>query len=101
MISERYKNNGKVSIRLNKIQKAAKLSIEQKIASGVYRFENAVCPVCNSVDYEQLAEKDRYGLYCNTVICKNCGLLITTPMMTQESLNLFYSEDYDTLYRGE
>jgi 2-polyprenyl-3-methyl-5-hydroxy-6-metoxy-1,4-benzoquinol methylase len=101
MLSERYKNDGKVSIRLNEVQKATKLNVEQKIASGVYRFEDTICPGCNSANYEHLAEKDRYGLYCNTVICKNCGLLITTPMMTRESLNLFYAEDYAALYRGK
>jgi 2-polyprenyl-3-methyl-5-hydroxy-6-metoxy-1,4-benzoquinol methylase len=101
MLSKRYKNDGKASIRLNGIQQAAKWRVEQKIASGIYQFEDTVCPVCNSACYEQLAEKDRYGLYCNTVICKNCGLLITTPMMTQTSLGLFYLEDYEELYRGK
>jgi 2-polyprenyl-3-methyl-5-hydroxy-6-metoxy-1,4-benzoquinol methylase len=100
MISKRYENDGKASIRLNEIRKMAKLDVEQKMASGIYQFKDALCPVCNSVEYEHLAEKDRYGLYCNTVICKKCGLLITTPMMTQESLNLFYSGDFDALCRG-
>jgi hypothetical protein len=100
MLSERYKNDGKVSVRLNEVQKTAKLKVEQKIASGVYRFEDAVYPVCNNAEYEHLAEKDRYGLYCNTVICKKCGLLITHPRMNQVSLNQFYSEDYRELYTG-
>jgi SAM-dependent methyltransferase len=82
------------------VQKAAKLKVEQKIALGVYWFEDTVCPVCSSEDYEQLAEKDRYGLYCKTVICKKCGLLITHPRMNQASLNQFYSEDYRELYTG-
>jgi 2-polyprenyl-3-methyl-5-hydroxy-6-metoxy-1,4-benzoquinol methylase len=100
MISKRYRNDGKASIRLNEIRKRAKLDVEQKLVSGVYQLEDALCPVCHSTEYEHLAEKDRYGLYCNTVICKTCGLLITTPMMTQDSLNLFYSGDFDALCRG-
>jgi SAM-dependent methyltransferase len=78
----------------------AKLDVEQKMISGTYQFEDALCPVCNGAEYEHLSEKDRYGLHHNTVICKNCGLLITTPMMTQSSLNLFYLEDFDALCRG-
>jgi 2-polyprenyl-3-methyl-5-hydroxy-6-metoxy-1,4-benzoquinol methylase len=100
MISERHRNDGKATIRLNRVQRAAKLKVERKIASGVYQFEEAVCPVCGRAEYEHLAEKDRFGLYCNTVICKSCGLLITNPRMNQESLNQFYSDDYRELYTG-
>jgi 2-polyprenyl-3-methyl-5-hydroxy-6-metoxy-1,4-benzoquinol methylase len=101
MISERYKNDGKITIfHMNRVQKTAKVNIEKKITSGRYTFIETVCPVCGHADYEHLAEKDRYGLYCCTVICKTCGLLITTPRMTKESLNLFYSEDYRDLYNG-
>jgi 2-polyprenyl-3-methyl-5-hydroxy-6-metoxy-1,4-benzoquinol methylase len=100
MLNNRYINNGKPSIYLNTIQKKAKLEVERKIATNIYSFEQVVCPICEHTEYELLAEKDRYGLYCNTVICKTCGLLITNPAMTKVSLDSFYSDDYRELYVG-
>jgi 2-polyprenyl-3-methyl-5-hydroxy-6-metoxy-1,4-benzoquinol methylase len=100
MISKRYRNDGKITIfHMNRVQKAAKANIERKIASGRYTFIETG-PICGHTDYERLAEKDRYGLHCCTVICRRCGLLVTIPRMTKESLNLFYSEDYRDLYNG-
>jgi hypothetical protein len=58
------------------------------------------CPICGSTDYHLLAQKDRYGLPINTVMCRQCGLLMSNPIMTQESLKEFYSEDYRELYIG-
>ena len=100
MLSPRYKNDGKPSIPLTDVQQKAKATVERKTADKTYVFEQTACPVCDGSDYETLSEKDRYGLYCNTVICKNCGLLMTNPRMTKESLNKFYSDDYRELYTG-
>ncbi|MDR1502834.1 MAG: class I SAM-dependent methyltransferase [Prevotella sp.] len=100
MISKRYGNDGKSFLRLNSVQKYAQLRVKRKIIEKSYTFEEVLCPVCGSSNYDKLAEKDRYGLYCNTVICKDCGLLIINPTMTQKSLEQFYLEDYRELYSG-
>lgn len=47
---------------------------------------------------ELLAQKDRYGLPVDTVICRRCGLVQTNPMLDQESLNQFYDSEYRPLY---
>jgi transcription elongation factor Elf1 len=100
MLNSRYKNDGKPSIPLTDIQQKAKANVERKTEDKTYVFEQTTCPVCDGSSYETLSEKDRYGLSCNTVICKNCGMLMTNPRMTKESLNKFYSDDYRELYVG-
>jgi 2-polyprenyl-3-methyl-5-hydroxy-6-metoxy-1,4-benzoquinol methylase len=100
LLSSKYKNDGRESVKLSEIQKAAKSNVKKKIETNIYSFEYIDCPICESTDYHLLAQKDRYGLPINTVICKKCGLLMANPVMTQESLNKFYSEDYRELYIG-
>jgi len=100
ILSERYKNDGKASEKLNEIQLLAKKRVEQKILANYYLFHDVKCPVCDMNDYELIAQKDRYGLPHNTVICKTCGLLITHPAMKDDSLEKFYEEDYRELYTG-
>jgi SAM-dependent methyltransferase len=100
MLSKRFVNDEIAAIFLNEIQKNAKRLLEQKIRDNIYTFEDVFCPVCETDDYKLLAQKDRYGLAVNTVICKKCGLLITTPRMTLSSLSNFYADDYRELYTG-
>jgi len=100
MLSNRYKYDCKPIIQLTPTQLTAKKRVENKILTQVYTFQNVNCPICESCDYELLSQKDRYGLPVTTVICKTCGLLITNPIMTQDSLNKFYAEDYRELYVG-
>lgn len=101
MLSKRYQFNTKPKLVLNKIQKRSKKIVEEKIYSGEYVFETVNCIVCGSADFETLAEKDRYGLFVSTVICKTCGLVQTNPRMNQESYNKFYDSVYRSLYLGK
>ena len=100
MISDRFVNNKKPYYKLNNIQFSAKSEVEAKIENGTYSFENISCPICKSISKEVIAEKDRYGLECTTVICKDCGAVYTNPRMTQESYNEFYDKEYRKLYVG-
>jgi hypothetical protein len=59
---------------LNGIQLTAKKRVEEKILKGYYQFHEILCPICNMNDYEIIAQKDRYGLLNNTVICKTFGI---------------------------
>jgi len=100
MLNKRYKFDGKSSLNLNKIQLENKKIVEDKIKSKKYKFEKVNCVICGRSNFELLAEKDRYGLYVSTVICKKCGLLQTNPRMTQLSYNDFYDINYRRLYGG-
>ena len=99
MLNNKYKYDNKPALRLTPTQLEAKKRIENKILTKVYTFQDVNCPVCEACNYELLSQKDRYGLPVTTVICKTCGLLISNPMMTQDSLNKYYADDNDELYR--
>lgn len=96
----RLKNDGKPELRLNQVQKSMKEQIEERINKKEYVFEEIDCPICKTDHCEKLGEKDRYGLYYPTVICKSCGLIYTKPRMTQDSYNKFYNSEYRKLYVG-
>jgi len=97
---KRLKNNGIPEMKLNRLQLDMKKQIESNIKENIYVFENIKCPICEIDHSEQLGEKDRYGLFYSTVICKDCGLIYTTPRMTQSSYNKFYNTEYRKLYGG-
>jgi len=100
MISPRYQNNYKPILDLNGVQLSKKRQIENKISSGHYKFEEISCAICSRSEFLQLAEKDRYGLYCSNVVCRGCGLVMINPRMTKDSYNEFYNQEYRSLYSG-
>lgn len=100
MLSKRFKNDAKPIRSLNELQQRMKKQVEEKIAEGIYSFEEVHCCVCGGSNFELLSEKDRYGLYHPVVICRDCGLIQTNPRMTQESYNEFYQIEYQKLYQG-
>ncbi len=102
MISERYVNDGKSLMELNDTQKKARDEVIGKIVSNEYTYEEYCCECGQTIEQmELIAEKDRYGIPVETRICKNCGLVMTNPRMTQESYNEFYDKEYRRLYVGD
>jgi 2-polyprenyl-3-methyl-5-hydroxy-6-metoxy-1,4-benzoquinol methylase len=101
MISNRYANNGKSSLKINEIQAQMVKQINEKIKNKKYIFESVSCAICNNKDYTKLSEKDRYGLYMPVVICNKCGLIQTNPRMNLQSYNEFYDTEFRKLYLGK
>ena len=52
------------------------------------------CNLCGREDFEQFAERDRYGLAVKTVRCKGCGLVFINPRMTAAGYRRFYADGY-------
>lgn len=100
MLGSRYVNDGKSLLELNELQKSMKGKVEQKIQQGSYSFESVTCCVCGGKNFEILAEKDRYGLYCPVVICRGCGLIQINPRMSWQAYREFYQREYRKLYDG-
>lgn len=100
MLNSRYDNDGKPILELNPLQLGMKHQIERKVASGHYAFEESPCPVCTTIDFDPLSRKDRYGLYLQVVVCRGCGLVQTSPRMTQEAFHEFYNTEYRPMYGG-
>lgn len=101
MIAKRYRNDGKPTVHLNELQLQMKRQIEDKVAAGIYSFEEVPCCVCGGTDFQTLSEKDRYGLSHSVVICRECGLIQANPRMTQDSYQRFYESEYRKLYGGQ
>ena len=100
MLSKRYEYDGKPIWKLNSLQNEMKKQIDLKVAQRIYQFESVSCPICNGENFETLSQKDRYGLYLNVVICKQCGLIQANPRMTKKSYEAFYNCEYTKLYRA-
>lgn len=101
LLSRRYAYDGKAYYKMNDIQIKAKQRVEERVNNGEYHFETFTCE-CGAKEesFRILAEKDRYGFKVQTVICKNCGLMMTNPRMTQDAYNLFYDSEYRKIYLG-
>lgn len=100
LISQRFKYSPQPAWRLSPTQAEAKADVERKIREDIYTFEEANC-FCGSSDRVTIAECDRYGLYVSTVICPSCGIVRTSPRMTQASYQHFYDTEYRKLYGDE
>ena len=66
--------------------------INEKINSGEWEQEKVSC-LCGKENKEIIAEVDRYGVICPTVICRSCGLIYLSPRLTDESYQHFYGSD--------
>lgn len=99
-LSERYANDGKASLNLSALQKEYIDVFEKKCRNGEYTLVQRKCE-CGQGDFEVIAQKDRYGIAVDTVICKNCGLIMTNPSLDEKSNNSFYDKEYPFIYRAE
>ena len=99
LMGRRYEADRMPNLKLNKIQQKAKEDVEKKCKLGIYQYTKIKCE-CGGQDFELISKKDRYGLPLDTVLCKQCGLMLTNPRMNQESYNNFYDEEYRRLYVG-
>ena len=100
MLGERFHQDNKSVLPLTKNQSNILKSIEKKIEEKHYVFSKMNCIVCNLGDFEKLSEKDRTGLPCSVVICKNCGLIQTNPRLSESNYLEFYKNEYRPFYHS-
>ena len=100
MIGKRYIDDKKACIKLSETQKKNIKLVENRINSGEYFFEKVKCQICNSDNFVNLSEKDRYGLKMSVIICKKCGLVQTNPRMDESSYQKFYKNEYRNIYES-
>ncbi len=96
-LSARLKFSPNSEIELNANQIAVRDRVRSHLDSGTYEQNEVPC-FCGESDGLIIAERDRYGLAVTTLLCMNCGLMRTSPRMTEESVIKFYREDYRALY---
>ena len=64
-------------------------------------FENVNCAICNSNDFDKLAEIGMFELPAHFGLCKKCGFGYLNPRWTAARYLKFYTEEYDQHYRPE
>ena len=99
LISDRFANDGKASLYISELQRDSIKQFEEKCRSGEYKLIKRECE-CGCGDFEVIAQKDRYGIAVDTVICRNCGLIMTNPCLDDSSNTSFYKKDYPYIYRA-
>ena len=82
------------------VHKYKKLFMED-ILSKTIELENVYQCQCGSMKLEQLTKIDRFGLPFGSLLCRTCGLMITSPRLKQESLPYYYSKYYHPLIYGK
>ena len=100
LISTRYAPNARSYIRLNEQQERTRQQVLEKITNGTYQLSNQACQLCGSDNFVTIAERDRYSLPVKTCICRQCGLLMTNPLMRGQDYADFYQNHYTSLYDG-
>ena len=91
---------GSPSISLNALQLQKRDAVNEKVEKGIYGFETVPCASCGSSNGELISERDRYGLFFSVQLCKGCGMVYTSPRMTDASYGAFYDNEYRPLYVG-
>jgi SAM-dependent methyltransferase len=94
----RYADDGESVLKLSDRQKRLAHQVVEKLHAGAYRTEVVVCPVCRTSFSNLISQKDRYGIPMTVRICRDCGLVFTSPRMDQASYAEFYNDEYRPLY---
>ncbi|MGE4317339.1 MAG: class I SAM-dependent methyltransferase [Deferribacterales bacterium] len=68
-------------------------------SGGIKTREITLCP-CGAHSLEKLTETDRFGLPFGSLICRDCGLVLTSPSLARESLAEYYEKYYHALNYG-
>ena len=100
IISNRFIDDKQPAFELSEIQREYIRIFIDKCSSEEYGFEHLKCE-CGCNDFATIAEKDRYGIPIKTVICRNCGLIMTNPCLDVYSNSAFYDNEYHYIYRSE
>ncbi|MCB9409865.1 class I SAM-dependent methyltransferase [Mycolicibacterium sp.] len=84
---------------MNSLQIATRDRMIQKYADGSYTTVEVPC-LCGAAGGLIVAELDRFGLPSPSVVCRACGVVRTSPRLSDDSLAAFYSNEYQPLYTG-
>jgi len=87
------------AVPLNSLQMTTREKMFRKYADGTYSTVEVPC-LCGAQGGQVVVERDRYGLPSPSAICRVCGIVRTTPRLTDDSLAAFYDIEYRPLYDG-
>ncbi len=87
--------------QLNEVSQKYKELFLKDLESGKIEIEVVTECQCGSSKLEQLTNIDRFGLPFGSLICQDCGLIITSPRIKEESLPYYYDKYYHPLNYGK
>jgi len=95
-----FKGTKRPHRKLTEQQSRAVEDINGRIRDGRIQAELVSC-LCGNTEFELISDVDRYGILQNTVLCTQCGLVLSNPRMTESEYAAFYSSDvYRICYEG-
>lgn len=98
LLSLRLRDNGRARVSLSAESRGAVRELRRAVDRGdLTQRERARCPVCRSTGGWLVAEKDRLGIPCHTVVCSGCGLGINDSYFSGSDLQHFHEEYWSRL----
>jgi len=86
------------SKKLNEASKKYKNMFLEDLKNKVIQTRTVQTCQCGSNKLEKLTKIDRFALPFGSLICKECGLILTSPRITQKSLPYYYDKYYHPLH---
>ena len=87
--------------RLNSVQREARTKLYEAVTRGDLLLSKREACLCGSQDLTKIASIDRFGLDFSSYLCRDCGLVLTSPYISEASLARYYSEYYHSLTFGK
>lgn len=97
VLRKRFENDGRPTVRLSSSQQQAIKEFKSRAAPKV---RTETCMICGGKDFDCLAQKDRYGLPLDVVICRTCGYVFANPYYCEAFLPEFYEHWSPRIYRN-
>lgn len=79
----------------------ARDKIQSALALGELKVLSREQCYCGGRSFVDICNHDRYGLPFNAKLCRECGLIITDPMLAEETLALYYNQLYHQICFGD
>jgi 2-polyprenyl-3-methyl-5-hydroxy-6-metoxy-1,4-benzoquinol methylase len=99
IISHRFLKNSRVEIKLSKNQIKGIANFKKIVKdSNYFSKKTRNCTICKKNNFILISEKDRFGFFYPTRICKNCGLIQANPYYNEEVLLSLYENYYRQIY---
>lgn len=97
-----WMNDGKAVEKLNDLQSKQIESFLKKVENNEYKFVDNFCLCGNKNETLDIliTEKDRYGMPCDNILCRNCGLIRLRNKLDNNSTSEFYKNEYRDIYVG-
>ena len=94
LLSPRFSDNGRANIVMGRsaIKTAHVVSDLLRTNDTGIRVFHKACPLCAGETATLIAEKDRYGIPADTLVCDSCSLIFSGSVFTPEFAAHYYSE---------